>query len=788
MKADTKVLWRTAVAAAAWSVLGMGTAAAQAPKVEVLSSLPEMVTGGDALIKVWGNGRPAVALDGADVTAAFRPDRRDGWVGLVTGLRDGDSALTVRGATGNAVTTVFLTNHPLNGTLFAGTQQRPFICENVAFRLAPAKDADCGSDSVVRYAYLGTDDKWKDFDLAGPRPTDIAETTVNGTRVPMIVRTETGVINRAGYVISMLHDPAAGPLPTPDNQTANKAWNGKLIYGFGGGMAPAFHMGRATGLNATFTGASIMGDNLIKRGYALASATLNRAGGNNNDVVQAETIAKVKEHFIEEFGPPLYTVSYGPSGGAMMQNLVANNYPGLFDAVFPERLYADSMTFLLPLYDCELLKNYFDHSSRPWTDAQKTAVAGTATWGFCTSNATRYPNARPDNCDASVKTAMETDLALRADPPRCTYQDNLVNVFGRDLKTGDARNPFDNVGVQYGLTAFNQGLITFEDFVDLNRRIGGHDADGKIGFSRQVGDPAALKAAYETGRINQGGAGLSDIPIVDIRTWHELASAPDANIANVDVHNSMPSKVLRDRLVRANGDAGNMASVIVVEVETKGEGTPIQLIELKYLTYLDQWLTAIAADPRNIPKAQKVRLDRPVEMADACYPSEWMRITDMAECNAIFPHAALPRSAAGGPPTEDVFKCQLKPVAVKDYRAALTAAQLVILKDVFPNGVCDYTRPGVGQVPLAGTWLVFPQDSSGGSWVATTTIAEVVDEASRVVEAQQRLVAWGYDVGPADGILGPKTRAAVIEFQKARGIQAAGQITDELLSALRSAD
>jgi hypothetical protein len=33
-----------------------------------------------------------------------------------------------------------------------------------------------------------------------------------------------------------------------------------------------------------------------------------------------------------------------------------------------------------------------------------------------------------------------------------------------------------------------------------------------------------------------------------------------------------------------------------------------------------------------------------------------------------------------------------------------TAAQAAQLKAVFPTGVCDFTRQGVGQVPLKGTY------------------------------------------------------------------------------------
>jgi len=51
---------------------------------------------------------------------------------------------------------------------------------------------------------------------------------------------------------------------------------------------------------------------------------------------------------------------------------------------------------------------------------------------------------------------------------------------------------------------------------------------------------------------------------------------------------------------------------------------------------------------------------------------------------------------------------------------------------------------------------------------------------------QHRLAAAGYDAGLADGILGPRTRAAVAEFQKAKGLPVSGQVTDDVLYALRT--
>jgi len=38
----------------------------------------------------------------------------------------------------------------------------------------------------------------------------------------------------------------------------------------------------------------------------------------------------------------------------MQQHMIGNNYPGLLDGIMPARSYPDTMSFLQPLYDCEL--------------------------------------------------------------------------------------------------------------------------------------------------------------------------------------------------------------------------------------------------------------------------------------------------------------------------------------------------------------------------------------------------------------------------------------------------
>ena len=56
-------------------------------------------------------------------------------------------------------------------------------------------------------------------------------------------------------------------------------------------------------------------------------------------------------------------------------------------------------------------------------------------------------------------------------------------------------------------------------------------------------------------------------------------------------------------------------------------------------------------------------------------------------------------------------------------------------------------------------------------------------DQSTIKQAQEKLSSKGHDV-QADGVLGPKTQAAVKEFQQKEGIQASGRLDQETLAAL----
>ena len=716
------------VAAQQKTAAGRTAGNVEALEIRALSTRAEFVSGGDVLLQIVGPAnltanKLIVRVKGRDVSAAFKPAADKTLVGLVTGLDVGSNAVQASMRGGKATAQLTVVNHPITGPVLYSPHQTPFICETQASDLGAPLDADCSAATKVEYFYRSTSvaaprenqgdlaaadnangfgggrgnaaaNPFKPLDPNGPRPSDIAvTTTTEGKTVPYIVRREMGTINRAVYSIAFLHEPGT-PLPSP---WTTGAWNGRLVYTFGGGVAWGYHQGRTIGgLNGNRGNLEDgqYGDFPVAKGFALAGSSLNVFGTYANDVVSAETMMMVKEHFIEQFGPIKWTIGSGRSGGSMQQHLIANNYPGLLDAIVPTASFADVITFQTTLLDCELLDRAMTVSKQPFTTDQKTAVSGFSHWDYCTNNKLRYAAAAADiNCDPqTVPQSMRFDPVKKPDGVRCTYQDAYVSVYGRDPKTGFARRPFDNVGVQYGLVAFNAGKINFNQFLDINRLAGGHDVNGNLVAERTVGDPDALRIAYETGRINDGAHGLSMIPIIDMRPYTE---GPGGN-----VHDTFDGVIAGNRIDAAGG--GNRISRVYEE------RAPVVPAQDANLEILDTWLAAVARDTAPGSQREKVLRNKPAGLADSCFTAKLEEIKDAAKCKAMFPVYANPRVVAGAPQTDDVFKCDLKPIDKADYKRPVTDAQLAALRTVFAQGVCDYSRKGIMQRPLQGTWLAYP--------------------------------------------------------------------------------
>jgi len=707
-------------------------------RIEAISSQANLVSGGAVLLKVTfkqdkRNHPPRITLNGLDVSGVFRPaDDPDTLIGLVQGLVLGKNVVRVQGdgSSGSKEESLEITNYPITGPIISGPHQSPFICETSFLGLGNPLDSDCTAPTRVDYFYRSTTtNTFQPYVASGPQPPDLAMTTTKeGNTVAYIVRREMGTINRAVYVVDILHDPA-GPLPTPYARTPG--YNGRLVYSFGGGCQAGYHQGRSVGgltaaSNNLEDGQVGYQDYFLSQGYAVIAGSLNVTGTTCADVISAETAMMIKQHFIEEYGPPRYTIGAGGSGGSMQQHLLTNNYPGLLDGVMPGRAFPDQMSFLNPLFDCELLVHAIANSSLAWTQAQATAVSGMQDFGYCVSNGARYPNLRATNCNAtSVPASYVYNAATNPGGARCTYQDNMVNIFGVDPATGFARRPFDNVGIQYGLGALNAGAITFEQFIDLNSRVGGHDIDGNVVADRTVGDPTALKLAYRTGRVNEFGAGLRSVPIIDVRSYLDFVQPG----GNVDVHDSYHSGVNRARLIAANGNASNQVIVTVASTGTltgdiSSHTSPLAIVSRQLFDLMDQWLANITADVEPGARAERVVRDKPAALVDSCYDSSLNKFTSAAQCTQLYPYHADPRLVAGAPATDDVFKCGLKPVDASDYNPPLSRVQLAVVGAIFPNGVCDFGTAAAGKRPLAGTWLAYP---APGTFTSTRCSSDEMD-------------------------------------------------------------
>src|SRR5688572_22777104 len=114
--------------------------------IVVLSSRPEHITGGDAVIRVDVPARVSLSdvnvfLNDTEVTSSFRQDgSAHALVGLVSGFVDGQNSLFAhaQGSQPGFAVRTRVRNSPSYGPIFSGPHQRPWICETVASGLGPA--------------------------------------------------------------------------------------------------------------------------------------------------------------------------------------------------------------------------------------------------------------------------------------------------------------------------------------------------------------------------------------------------------------------------------------------------------------------------------------------------------------------------------------------------------------------------------------------------------------------------------------------------------------------------
>ncbi|HPI47028.1 MAG TPA: DUF6351 family protein, partial [Hyphomonadaceae bacterium] len=463
--------------------------------IKVLSSRYDLVSGGDALIEIKASeGAKAselkVSLNGRQLESPLKFDQPANTLrGVISGLDNGGNWLQVRGPTGYSVSQP-LVNYPITGPILSGPHMTPYECRTKESGLGEPTDANCSAPTRYDWFYKPADGgAYKAFDPKGPKPADVAmTTTIEGKTVPFIVRVESGVIDRSIYRIGVLDDPATAGF------SASEGWNGRLGFTFGGGAGTQYNQG----VNQP---AAVLSDLYLGRGFAYVASTelVNQQHG--NAVLQGEHLMMLKEHFIEAYGVPKWTVGTGGSGGSIQQMVITQMYPGLLDGLQPSLSFPDST---MNTADCGLLQQFWKSpAGKAWSQDKKTAVEGYSA-GTCGSWERSFV---PVMTATNAPGCALNDKSLIYDPKknpkgaRCTITDMRVNIYGRDPKTGFARKPQDNVGLQYGLKGLNDGKISVDEFLQLNELIGGNDVDGGFIKKRSVGDPAALAAVYSSGLI-----------------------------------------------------------------------------------------------------------------------------------------------------------------------------------------------------------------------------------------------------------------------------------------------
>jgi hypothetical protein len=695
--------------------------------ISSLSSRPDVVSGGTALIRVSvPSGVPLttvmVVLNSQDVTSAFQPETgRNSLLGLLQGMTLGRNELVANVLGPHNQTALSarltLTNYPITGPIFSGPHEEPFYCMTQLFTLPASMqtlgqplDADCSIATRVDYVYQTTGGVFQPLPSLTSYPADLARTTTSqGKMVPYIVRVETGTINRGIYETAVLHDPTTEAPPTPFNPPA--AWNRRLVYTLGGGCVGGWYIQGASVGNG-----GILEDLMLRQGYGIAANSLNVYGNNCQDLLAAEALAMTRARFIEKFGPVEFTVGYGCSGGTEQGYPIADEYPGLLNGLvmgcsFPE-LYAGQVHNVT---DADLFYNYLNtRTTLTWSDVQIEAASGYPT---VTTLATIGPplairiKAQGGTCNTIIPKSVQYDATTNPTGIRCDIYDHAVNVFGRDPNTGFARRPLDNVGIQYGLAALNLGAITKQQFLDLNQNIGGYDNDGNYVTTRTMGDVTAIEAAYDSGRITYSGLGLRPTPIIDYRGYVDIPENPNEN------HSRFHSFSIRQRLVDANGNFNNQVMLIENGLPPPiGNGlfSDTSPVLSHALTQMDQWLTNLSIFATRPPNSIQIQRAKPSDLADACFTNQGsVKIAELqvyngdTTCNQLYPAFSTPRIVAGEPLENDVLKCQLKPIDLREYKVSFTATEIAQLKAIFPQGVCDYSVPGVGQRPTDGTWQFF---------------------------------------------------------------------------------
>ncbi|MGH1430760.1 MAG: DUF6351 family protein [Neptuniibacter sp.] len=660
----------------------------------------------------------------------------------------------------------------------------------------------CGAPMQVSYWYRSHEGIFLKLNGAKELPTDVEMIDYHGRSIPFVVRYERGVINRFIYGVTVLAE-----WPLTDSTAPSVVWNNKLLMLFNGGIGIGHHQSGAVSMGMLGAEApksndliSIFNPEMLRRGYVVAGSSGMGTDTSFNLPVLLQTAEMVKQQVITEFGQPEFTIGFGASGGSIQQFYGARQTPDLLDGVIVSHMFPDFLSQATGVGDCELLHYYFDRnhaaSDMPdgfWQDWENRG----AIEGFNALN--DYPTKRslddtgvPIMSEAKpgssvcmegwraitplifnpkfylpfygLHTSWLKNDAEILDQTKWTHWDDAIEVYGRD-RNGFALRTYGNVGVQYGLNALKEGLISPATFLDLNAKVGGWKDPaemtyeyapfypyGSLVIGKNVGYGEFVVGNSKLRGFEKFWHGTRNIiPLLPekiapawLKSWlgkqdeqsvwseHNSTSSYGTMIAPrsvasseavrraeeqgmlfngqwekptislavyldeyLDIHDARQPFIFRQRMLRSQSDR----SVFNIWGLKPSGDEPLdkkqlETIAMKAVDVMEQWL---------------VDQQKPDAASDRCWDDDYELIAagdnvwsekktsaySEAICSDNFPIHGNPRTAAGGPFTSEVLKCDLKnvEVALQDGtygNVHFSGTQKEYLKKIFPDGVCAY--------------------------------------------------------------------------------------------------
>ncbi|MEX2582663.1 MAG: DUF6351 family protein [Gemmatimonadota bacterium] len=531
---------------------------------------------------------------------------------------------------------------------------------------------DCEVDVQYGYLYKATGGDWRVAEsLAAIPDAGVATTrTTEGHEVPFVVHLERGTVDRFIYSVAMLAPVGEASPRQPDTSL----WNRRLLFSLQGGVA----IGHTQG---SWSQSAALYEPALQQGYAVINSTGLRTNSHYNLIRGGRTAVMLKEHFVENYGEPLYTVAVGGSGGAIQQYVYQQNHPDLLDGGVPQYAYPDMITQTIHTGDCELLEHYFERTAAAnprWRDVtERTKVVGlNAEQRPVISDGARrqfnqlyeaYSAAglpTPDGWNRDDVVPMTecrpgwyglTPLSMNptftnvrgieqmaggVPDVKWTHWDDAKDVYGVDAD-GWARQTWDNVGVQYGLEAVRGGGISPDEFLHLNAYIGGwkHASEMVPEGCPIRGDLCDVPEQFDPWSARQmnlspGGdqpAPRTEGDAVGIRNaWangHVFRGHLNIPVIEwrhylehqLDMHNTQQSFASRQRIAEEMGDHERQ----LVWFTDARPGQPQVDHTPEALAVLHDWITNIKANP-----AAGIAGNKPASATDRCWNTDGTLIAE----------------------------------------------------------------------------------------------------------------------------------------------------------------